>query len=437
MYRARVASKFLNKNKLKILVVNPYYGGSLPTAKYCLQALTNMGHKAESVECEVFVDGYLSLNKITRNKTNVDLLITQFNSLMGQVVAAKAADFNPDLILAIAQAPLGPDSIKNLKKLKIPIAFWFVEDYKTLTYWKEIASSYDYIFTIQKEKFFKELQKIGAKNYYYLPQACLPDVHKTIKLSPDDINKYSADVSFMGSGYYNRLQSLPRLLNHNIKIWGTEWALESAIGARVQNGNKRINSNEIAKIYNAGKININLHSSTYHSGVNPKGDFVNPRTFEIAACGGFQLVDERSELAELLIPGIEIVTFRSIDELCEKVDYFLNHEEEAKTIAARGKARILKDHTIQHRMHEMLIHVYIDRLGELKERLEDQYRDPLNHCISEAGATSTLGKHLEQFRGGSNFSIKTMVNNIENGKGDLSKEELLILMVDQLVKPEL
>lgn len=28
-------------------------------------------------------------------------------------------------------------------------------------------------------------------------------------------------------------------------------------------------------------------------GVEPYGDFVNPRTFESAACGAFQLVDSR------------------------------------------------------------------------------------------------------------------------------------------------
>ena len=47
-----------------------------------------------------------------------------------------------------------------------------------------------------------------------------------------------------------------------------------------------------------------------------------------------------------------------------------------------------------------------------------------------------VGKYLEQFRGEKNFSIETMVDHIGKGKGDLNKEELLILMVDQLVKPE-
>ena len=432
--KAIEVSDYLSTNRLKILVVNPYYGGSLPTAKYCTQALNSMGHHAESVDCEKFAEGFFSIKKVTRNRVNEEALASQFAHFMGQFIAAKAADFNPDLILALAQAPLTPESISTLKKLNIPIAFWFVEDFRTLKYWRDVASFYDYFFTLQRGEFIDELLSIGAKNSYYLPQGCLPSVHKEINLSRDDIDQYSADISFMGAGYYNRVQSFPRLLNHDFKIWGTEWALESLVGSRVQNKNKRVDPFDIVKIYNAGKINLNLHSSTSHEGVNPVGDFVNPRTFEIAACGGFQLVDERSELADLMAPGIEVATFSSIDDLCKKVNYYLKYEDEARSIAAKGKTKVLKEHTIQHRMHEMLIHVFMDNLNNLKERVSSPDRDPVSYYIDHVGDSSPLGIYLGQFRGSNEFSIKTMVDQIAEGQGSLSQQELLVLMTDQIVK---
>ena len=238
----------------------------------------------------------------------------------------------------------------------------------------------------------------------------------------------------MGAGYYNRVQSFPRLLNHDFKIWGTEWDLGSTVGKRVQNNNKRIDPEQIVKIYNSGKININLHSSSFHAGVNPVGDFINPRTFEISACGGFQLVDERSELSELMIPEVEIITFNSIDDMCQKVDFFLKHDDESKVIAARGKERVLKEHTIQHRMHEMLIHVFTNNLKSLKERVNSKKRDPVSFFIEEAGNSSSIGIYLKQFMGSNDFSVKTMVEHIAGGEGDLSDEELLVLMTDQLVE---
>ena len=432
--KAIEVSDYLSTNRLKILVVNPYYGGSLPTAKYCTQALNSMGHHAESVDCEKFAEGFFSIKKVTRNRVNEEALASQFAHFMGQFIAAKAADFNPDLILALAQAPLTPESISTLKKLNIPIAFWFVEDFRTLKYWRDVAPFYDYFFTLQRGEFIDELLSIGAKNSYYLPQGCLPFVHKEINLSRDDIDQYSADISFMGAGYYNRVQSFPRLLNHDFKIWGTEWALESLVGSRVQNKNKRVDPFDIVKIYNAGKINLNLHSSTSHEGVNPVGDFVNPRTFEIAACGGFQLVDERSELADLMAPGIEVATFDSIDDLGKKVNYYLKYEDEARSIAAKGKTKVLKEHTIQHRMHEMLTHVFMGNLNGLKERVSLPHRDPVSYYIDHVGDSSPLGIYLDQFRGSNEFSIKTMVDQIAEGQGNLSQQELLVLMTDQIVK---
>ena len=161
---------------------------------------------------------------------------------------------------------------------------------------------------------------------------------------------------------------------------------------------------------------------------------MNPRTFEIAACGGFQLVDERSELAELMELGSEVATFNTIDDLCKKIDHYLKNEEEAKLITARGKERVLKEHTIQHRMHEMLTHVFMDNLNSLKERMNSHHRDPVSYYIDNVGDSSSLGKYLEQYRGLTDFSIKTMVDHIAKGKVKLNNEELLVLMTDQIVK---
>ncbi|KMP12494.1 hypothetical protein UR09_01010 [Candidatus Nitromaritima sp. SCGC AAA799-A02] len=423
-------------NKLRVLVVNPYYGGSLPTARYCVRALNDLGHHAEAVECEAFAEGFFSLNKITQVKKNAEAISRQFTHFMGQLIAAKAVDFQPDLILALAQAPLTPEAIQNLKKLNVPVVFWFVEDFRTLTYWKEIAPSYDHFFTIQKEPFWNELGSVGAGSYYYLPQACLPAVHRPCVLSPEERSQYSADVSFMGAGYFNRMQSFSRLLDRDFKIWGTGWDLNSTVGARVQNENRRLESDEIVKIYNAAKINLNLHSSTYHYGVNPDGDFINPRTFEIAACGGFQLVDERSDLADLMEPGEEIATFRSIDELSGQIDYYLARPDEARAIVVHGRERVLKEHTLQHRMREMLIHIFSGRMAQLVERMDNNKRDAVAYCIEQAGTETELGRYLEQFRGTSDFSLNIIIDGIENGQGALSKTELLMLMLDQLIKTE-
>lgn len=423
---------YLASHKLKVLVVNPIYGGSLPTARFCATALENLGHEVESVNCEHFADSFFALDKVARDKQNKEILSTLFMNFMSEVAVAKAAEFQPDLILALAQAPLTKEAIARLKSMKIPIAFWFVEDFRTLTYWKDIAAAYDYLFTIQKGDFFAELESRKIANYYYLPQACLPAQHKPVSLDADSEKKYGADLSFMGAAYYNRVQSFPQLLDFDFKIWGTGWGQESILGPCLQNTGERVASAECVKIFNGGKINLNLHSSTFHESVNPHGDFINPRTFEIAACSAFQLVDAREELHDMFRVGEEIIDFQNMEELKDKITYYLAHDDERIKIAAKGYARVLREHTMEHRMKEMLTRIYMDHFESLKARLDNR-KPKVSSLIEQAGADTELGRYLAQFEEAKDFSIKAIVEHIEKGDGTLTKNELLLLMLDQVV----
>ena len=425
--------KILLQKSLRVLVVKPIYGGSLPTANYCLEGLKNLGHEVEAVDCDKFADAFFSLKDTTKIKANAEILSEKFIGLMGEVVAAKAVEYKPDLILALAQAPLSAEAIHRLKELNIPIAFWFVEDFRTLTYWKEISTSYDHFFTIQKDEFHSELTNLGVKDFYYLPQAAHPNVHRPLDIPLDQKKHYQADIAFLGAAYHNRVQSFPRLLEYDFKIWGTGWNLESPLGKKIQNNNKRVTTEEIVKIYNTGKINLNLHSSTFHYGINPEGDFVNPRTFEIAACKGFQILDHRSDLINLFNLDEELIVFHSLDEMKDQINYYLENPNLRQAIANRSYKRVLNEHTIEHRMHEMLLHIFINRLDTLKD-IEKNRLDPLAYCISKAGENTELGQYLKKFKGANNFSLKTLANHVHNGDGDLDDNETLLIMLDQLIK---
>ena len=427
--------KFIFNKSLRILVVKPIYGGSLPTANHCFDALKNLGHEVESVDCDKFSEGFFSLKDATIIKENSEILSQKFFNLMGEITAAKAAEFQPDLILALAQAPLSSEAILRLKDLDIPIAFWFVEDFRTLVYWKEVAHVYDHFFTIQNGKFHSNLKTEGVKDAYYLPQAANPVIHRPLSLPNSIQNKCRSDISFMGAAYHNRVQSFPRLLDKDFKIWGTGWNPNTVLGNRLQNNNKRVTTEETVYIYNATKINLNLHSSSYHYGINPEGDFVNPRTFEIAACKGFQLVDYRSDLINLFHIKDEVTVFRSLDELKDQIDFYLNKPDLRKIISERSYQRVLKEHTFEHRMQEMLIHIFINRLKSL-ENTEKNKVDPLAYCISRAGEDTHLGRYLKEFKGQKKFSLKNMANKIQNGEGALDDNETLIMMIDQLIEEE-
>ena len=120
---------------------------------------------------------------------------------------------------------------------------------------------------------------------------------------------------------------------------------------------------ETAATYNGAKIVINMHrahdDATFNSNsgqltaVSP-----NPRTFEISACGTLQLTDIRDDLGSFYTPGVDIVTYSSPVEMVEKIEYYLNHEEERQEIALRGMYRTMKEHTYAHRLTMLLSQLF-------------------------------------------------------------------------------
>jgi len=61
----------------------------------------------------------------------------------------------------------------------------------------------------------------------------------------------------------------------------------------------------------------------------------------------------KRSLPQLFEPEREIVTFQTLQELKEKVDYFLANSRERAEIGDRAYARAHRDHTYQRRLGRM------------------------------------------------------------------------------------
>ncbi|MBI5057052.1 MAG: glycosyltransferase [Nitrospirae bacterium] len=428
---ARLRSREEINKGIQILVVSPVYGGSHPIALYCASTLKKMGHNVELIDNSRFSDAMFFAKDIAKDKRRHNRMIDMLTSFLSEAVIARCETFKPDLVFALAQSPLTADCLKRLKNNNIPTAYWFVEDFRLMDYWKNIAGLYDYFFVIQKGDLINEMKRAGVKNYHYLPLAASPDVHKKVEMPDDERDYYGSDISFVGAGYYNRRNLFKGLLDHDFKIWGTDWDMNSPLAQCVQRAGERVDTDEIVKIFNASKININLHSSTYHNGINPFGDFVNPRTFEIAACGAFQLVDSRSELADLFEAGKEIIVFEGLEDLKQKITYYLDNPAERESIAESAKQRVLRDHTYEHRMVEML--EYLADNG-FTPALWEQEGEIVERLIEEAGRDTELGEYLSRFPSRERMTLSDIVKDIEESEGDLNIPETLFLTMNEFLK---
>ncbi|MEW6387018.1 MAG: glycosyltransferase [Thermodesulfobacteriota bacterium] len=352
---------------LRILVVGPLHGGSQPIAGYTARACRHLGHETELLDFTPFYPAYQALQQITAEPQAAGKLNRDLFRLLGETLLSRVRDFRPDLLFFLAQAPVDPALLRTLKTEVPLLAYWFVEDFQVFPYWQDLAPEVDVFFVLQKEPFFQELKRLGVRNYACLPLAADPEVYHPLELTPEERRRYGAALSFVGAGYYNRREFFPGLLDFDFKIWGSEWSLTGPLSHHIQNQAARVSEEEAVKIFNATRINLNLHSSPFHGGINPQGDYLNPRVFDLAACGAFQLVDWRNQLPEFFTPDRELVTFTSLAEAREKIDYYLAHEEERRLIAQQGRERCLREHT------------YASRLATALEIIEDFHPGVLPH----------------------------------------------------------
>ncbi|MDR1360242.1 MAG: glycosyltransferase [Deltaproteobacteria bacterium] len=338
---------------LRVLVVLPLYGGSLPVGRYAANGLREAGCLVEVFEAPAFYSAFTALEDLRVGAERYEALQNTFLQALSQAVLSKAAAFAPDLVLCLAQAPVSPLALKRLRAEKVPTAMWFVEDYRLFPYWRAFAPLYDLFAVIQKEPFFEQLSAIGVDRVLYLPLAADPSLHRPLRLSAREKKEFGSTFSFMGAGYPNRRRAFREFVGQDFKIWGTEWEEEPLLAPMIQRKGARISPEDTVRIYNAGAINLNLHSSMLAEESAGQGDFVNPRTFELAACQAFQLVDRRSLMAELFSPD-ELACFDSLPELLAAAAHYKDRPDERRKMAARARKRVLAEHTYAKRMSALL-----------------------------------------------------------------------------------
>ncbi len=342
----------------KILFVSPIYGGSLEVMRYLFTGFQQTGRTTCFLDNSSFYPVYRQISTSPESDQEKQICINRMLAASDERLLSYAAQLKPDLIMAIAQSPLDLRTLQVLKGKGIVCAYWFVEDYRFKTYWSQIAPAYDFFFTIQRDNHLKaQFAGMGYANWHYLPLACEPSRHRPWTAAAEVRRAYECDIGFMGAPYRNRLKIFDQLTDYDLKIWGEGWSdypLSPELAACVQEGRKRISAGETVKIYSSAQIQINLHSSPFDSGISADGEFVNPRTFEIAGCRGFQLADYRCELPHLFEPEKEIILFHNLDELRSLIDYWLPRDRGRADIAYRAQKRAYAQHTYRHRADTIL-----------------------------------------------------------------------------------
>ncbi len=143
-----------------------------------------------------------------------------------------------------------------------------------------------------------------------------------------------------------RIVYLNSLKEYDIHVWGDAgWT--SGLIPGIQWHGYAGHQQELNRIYSNTAINIDINR-LYQMNIIPM------RVFDILACGGFLLTEYSEELAEHFLIGVELEAYKTLDELQEKVAYYLRHPERRREIAQQGYRAVRERHTIIQRIEGML-----------------------------------------------------------------------------------
>ncbi|MEI7473403.1 MAG: glycosyltransferase [bacterium] len=272
-------------------------------------------------------------------------------------------NFNPDLVIGYDYAHFVEDQAENIiKQLNKPIIHYFgdapLENYShsgNLNLFDKLSTSDGIVFCWDKEYI-----KAFKNRAYSLPLAVNPSVYMT------ETHKKNDKIVFVGRPLTEtRLEILCEVLKQypdNLEIYSYEKHFEKSI-EQIKKFNlldeNQINlykktfkgflktEKELANIYAQSAISLNI---TLDQGISS----INYRVFEVLASKGFLITDYKKDTAIEFIADVEAVYYSNINELMEKIAFYLYNPEQRLKIEEQGHLKILNKHTFKHRAKEII-----------------------------------------------------------------------------------
>lgn len=277
-------------------------------------------------------------------------------------MAEQAALSRPDWMLVLNGLHVFPPDhlaqVDAVRALGVRTVIWFADDPYVTEDTVNIVPHYDVVMTHELST-IPLYRERGCKQVVYMPLAVNQAQFKPMRVD----KQYRSDICFIGQAFWNRVEMFdaiaPYLKNRKVFIAGGLWDRMANFGSMkrfIRMGWLPVD--ESIKYYNGARIVINLHRTT-EFGMDNKNTFrlpgysINPRTYEISACGTLQLTDLRGDLKDHFIPGAELATFTNAEELTAQLEHYLTHEDERRAIALRGLRRTLVDHTYTRRLQQI------------------------------------------------------------------------------------
>lgn len=201
-------------------------------------------------------------------------------------------------------------------------------------------NSYDYVFFASQKMHDELASKLHVPSG--VAQQCVDDSAMVYEEGHD--KQY--ELLFVGNSRHVFRPILKDLIptEHKLTVYGRHWekfpVQDYVVGDYMDNS-------KVGQAYHDAKILLNDHWDDMR-----ENGIISNRIFDALAVGAFIISDDIPEIHELF--GDNVVTYHGREDLKEKIDYYLKHEEERDAKAKAGQKIALNGHTFRDRVAVMV-----------------------------------------------------------------------------------
>jgi spore maturation protein CgeB len=304
---------------------------------YRLWALERLGHSVVPLNAYEYLPGNALLEKITFR-----LAAGPWVNRMNRDLLAMSERERPDVVWADKLLGMQPKTLARLRAMGIATVSYMIDnpfgtrqDPGWRLYMKDIPY-YD-LHVVQRDANIADYMQRGARDVIKIQTAYEPTIHFPPPAGWNDRNR-DREVSFIGTPYDRRGEFLIRLW----KEFGVPVAVSGGLVWK-----QHLSSEAVAAMYRG---HGELFRASYREGIwkskinlsfltHANQDEFAHKSFEIAACEGFLLVERSEGHLQRFIEDEEAVLFSTIEECVEKIRRYLSDEAARARIAAAGGAR--------------------------------------------------------------------------------------------------
>ena len=326
---------------MNILLVIPGKLRTVPMGVFSARALEELGHRVA-----VFDDSLQPLDKLARGLARGLGLRLEERPFVNRRLRALLREFRPDLFLSVFGFGVSPRTLAAVRAAGVPSACWWINDPFQFERSLQRAPHYDWVFSNSAvcAQWYRER---GVAASAFLPTACEPSVHRPVPPVAAD----ACELCFAGDWSPLREQVVTALARRfEVRVfgpWGRKLAPDSPLRPLLRDG--FFTPDDMAAMFSSAQVVLNLHSwcGRFDHGVNP-------RLFEAAACGAFQVVDDKREIASLFTPGAELAAVPGPDDFAQAVIDALADPAGRARAGRAALRRALAEHTYRHRMASLI-----------------------------------------------------------------------------------